>query len=238
MSALRGKILDVLPPKMAAYIMYRVGLHKTFDPFGGPMNGQTARLELVRSILETCQIEQVIETGTYHGTTTEWFSQFGFPVFSAEFHPRWASFSKYRMANRSNVHIENSDSVHALERWSRDPDIVSRRTLFYLDAHWREHLPLQNELELISRKFNSWIAVIDDFNVPGDDGYGFDNYGAGRVLNMDYIRQCKINNAAIFFPNVSSKWETGARRGSVVLVSGEDLAAKCRALPLLKPTPR
>ena len=80
--------------------------------------------------------------------------------------------------------------------------------------------------------------MIDDFNVPGDDGYGFDNYGAGRVLNMDYIRQCKINNAAIFFPNVSSKWETGAKRGSVVLVSGEDLAAKCRALPLLKLMPR
>ena len=102
--------------------------------------------------------------------------------------------------------------------WNAGPGIPTsclRRTLFYLDAHWEEHLPLRNELELISRKFNLWIAVIDDFNVPGDDGYGFDNYGAGQILNMDYIRQCKINNAAIFFPNVSSKWETGAKRGSV-----------------------
>jgi hypothetical protein len=224
----------MLPAKMAGLIEYRIGRHKTFYPFGGPMNGQTARLEMVRSIIESCEIEQIIETGTYRGTTTEWFSQFGIPVFSAELQSRFASFAQNRMAARSNVHVENIDSVAALERWSQASDVVSKRTLFYLDAHWERYLPLRKELEIISRKFSSWTAVIDDFKVPEDAGYGFDDYGAGRILDMDYIRQCKINDVMAFFPNVRSEWETGAKRGCVVLTANKDLAEKCRALPLLQ----
>jgi hypothetical protein len=42
-----------------------------FYPYGGPMNGQTARLEIVREIIEYCGVTNIIETGTYRGTITE-----------------------------------------------------------------------------------------------------------------------------------------------------------------------
>ena len=40
-------------------------------------------------------------------------------------------------------------------------------TLFYLDAHWLEHLPLREEVELITANFPRAVIVIDDFEVRG-----------------------------------------------------------------------
>jgi hypothetical protein len=228
-------IVDRLPDKMAGQIEYRLGHRTTFSSFGGPMNGQTARLEVARSIIEKCGIAQIIETGTYRGTTTEWFAQFGIPVLSAEIRPRFASFAQHRMAHLPNVQIECLDSVAALKRWSDTVEITSRRTLFYLDAHWEEHLPLCEELKIIDRNFEDWIVIIDDFKVPTDAVYGFDDYGPGQVLNMDYVNRCNIRDAIAFFPNVAGKWETGSKRGCVVLAGNQELATKCHTISLLRP---
>jgi hypothetical protein len=228
-------IVDNLPARMAGLIDYRLGYHTTFYPLGGPMNGQTVRLEIARSIIEKCEVEQIIETGAYRGTTTEWFSQFGIPVLSAELQARFASFAQRRMAGRPNVQIECSDSIAALKRWSESSEVVSRRTLFYLDAHWGKHLPLCKELELISHKFNSWIVIIDDFKVPSDGDYGYDDYGPGQVLDMDYVNRCNIRDAIAFFPKVMGKWETGLKRGCLILAGNQELATKCDMIPLLRP---
>ncbi len=202
----------------------------------GPMNGQTARLEIVRSIIEKYNIEQIIETGTFRGTTTEWFSQFGLPVFSVELHPRFFAYSRRRLIGRQNVQIDRGDSVAALERWSKAPNVASRRTLFYLDAHWKENLPLRDELAIINRNFKSWIVVIDDFKVPLDADYGFDDYGPGRVIDMEYISRCNIPDAIAFFPSVDGRWETGKKRGCVIIAANRELASKCYEMPLLRPS--
>ncbi len=160
--------------RITGLIDYHRG-YRSFYPRGGPMNGQTARPEITRSIIERYGIEQIIETGTCRGTTTEWFSQFGIPVLSAEVQIRFASFAQRRLAHRHNVQIGCSDSTAALKRWSEASEVVSRRTLFYLDAHWQDRLPLREELEIMSRNFTSWIAIIDDFKVPLDTDYGFDD---------------------------------------------------------------
>lgn len=228
-------VTAALPDRIKGLIDYRRGHWATFYPWGGPMNGQTARLEIVRSIIEKCAIEQIIETGTYRGTTTEWFAQFGMPVLSVESQPRFASFAQRRLAHRQNVQIECADSVAALKRWSQASQVVSRRTLFYLDAHWQEHLPLREELEIISRRFNSWIIIIDDFNVPLDMDYGFDDFGPGRTLNLEYVRACNLTAAVEFFPNVVGRWETGMKRGCLVIVANQELATKCYQMPLLRP---
>jgi hypothetical protein len=227
-------IAAALPGRITGLIDYHRG-YRTFYPWGGPMNGQTARLEITRSIIERYGIEQIIETGTFRGTTTEWFSQFGIPVLSAEVKIRFASFAQRRLAHRHNVQIECSDSTAALKRWSKASEIVSRRTLFYLDAHWQDHLPLREELEIISRNFTSWIAIIDDFKVPLDTDYGFDDYGPGQVLDMEYVRRCNIPGAIAFYPAVVGKWETGMKRGCAIIVANQELATKCFEMPMLRP---
>jgi hypothetical protein len=53
---------------------------------------------------------------------------------------------------------------------------------FHLDAHWEGDLPLQEEIEIILGRFPNFLIMIDDFRVPGDSGYGFDDYGRGKML--------------------------------------------------------
>ena len=100
------------PPlaKTVGLIEFHMGRYKTFYTYDGPMNGQAARLEIVRSIIEKCEIEQIIETGTIAEPQPNGFPQFSILVFSAEIQPRFASFARRRMAGRPNVHIENLDS--------------------------------------------------------------------------------------------------------------------------------
>ena len=72
--------------------------------------------------------------------------------------------------------------------------------------------------------------------MPSDGDYGFDDYGAGQVLDMEYVNRCNIRGAIAFFPNVMAKWETGLKRGCAVLVRNQELVSKCRTIPLLRPT--
>ena len=150
-----------------------------------PMNGQERRQELVESMIARCRIGRIVETGTYRGDTTVWLARFGLPTITIEINPRWFEFARLRLRKLKHVIPCLGDSVEVLK------DLVPRLadkeapTLFYLDAHWRERLPLREELELITRHFAKSVVVIDDFEVPGDPGYGFDDYGPGKRLALD-----------------------------------------------------
>jgi hypothetical protein len=234
MGIVMGFLGSLLPPKTAALIDYRRANYRTFFPFGGPFNGQTFRAELIRALIQLCKIEQIVETGTYRGTTTEWFAQFGLPVFSAEISARMAAFSRLRLTHWPNVRIENAPSTTALREWSADPLICSRRTLFYLDAHWMNYLPLREEIEIISARFKSFAIVIDDFRVAGDDAYRYDDYGPGKVLELDYLKPVLSKFVTVYFPSLPGKRETGARRGCVLLTNDEGMAEICDQMPSLQ----
>jgi hypothetical protein len=92
--------------------------------------------------------------------------------------------------------------------------------LFYLDAHWYADLPLRDEIRTIQENWTDFIVLIDDFEVPGDAGYGADRYGKTR-LSLGYVADL-ITEAGIdvYFPRIRSGDETGARRGYVFLPAG------------------
>jgi hypothetical protein len=54
---------------------------------------------------------------------------------------------------------------------------------FYLDAHWSEDLPLADETEFIIRNLNTFTIMIDDFEVPRDSGFAYNDYGPGKHLS-------------------------------------------------------
>jgi hypothetical protein len=86
-----------------------------------------------------------VETGTYQGSTTAFFATFGLPVITAEINPKFAAFSRERLNAWKNVELYESDSVQVLKKLVQENDGRSVPTLFYLDAHWAEHLPLREE---------------------------------------------------------------------------------------------
>jgi hypothetical protein len=59
--------------------------------------------------------------------------------------------------------------------------------------------------------------MIDDFQVPGDGGYRYDDYGPGKALTEEYLPTSELEGWTLLYPTASSADEAGARRGCCVL---------------------
>lgn len=201
--------------------------------FGGPFNGQRCRQELFLELVRAFRVVALVETGTYRGTTTEFMRQMtDLAVFSTDLDPRAYGFARMRFLGRRGVHLFLRDSRSFLRELARHGP--KGRVLFYLDAHWNKDLPLREEVDVIFRAWPQAVVMIDDFQVPDDTGFGFDDYGPGKALTLEYLGDLKSEGLQAFFPAIRSSEETGARRGAVVLASDPDVAAIARRLKSLR----
>lgn len=189
----------------------------------GPLNGQRSKREIFDELFAVFPLAQIVETGTYRGTTTRHLATtYGVPVVSAEINPRYYYFSRLHLLSCGNVTQFLGSSVSVLERLGADPGATSKFTLFYLDAHWRDYLPLRDELAIIFSRWPKCVVAVDDFQVAGDDGYGFDDYGKDMALNLEYIAPVlKRFEVAVAYPSRRSDEDTGAKRGTIVLFRRE-----------------
>ena len=203
------------------------------DLWGGPFNGQCFRQLMYLDLVLACNFETIVETGTFRGSTTRFLAQNsgGAPVYSCEYGPLNFEFAKWRLRSDRNLFLFNLDSRNFL----RDLKISRQaRTFFYLDAHWGADLPLREELNLIVRSFENFVVMIDDFEVPNDPGYQFDDYGPGKRLSLRDFPLHQDNGIACYFPARSSSQESGLKRGVIVLTSPE-LKGKLDAIDSLIP---
>lgn len=203
-----------------------------------PFNGQERRRGIFKEILGACGVGSIVETGAYRGQTTEYMAaESNLPVFAVELNKRNYGYTKVKFGNNSAVTIELGDSRSFLSRLVKSGRLA-RTTLFYLDAHWGEDLPLAEELAIIFANCPGALVLIDDFRVPGDDGYAYDDYGPGKALTPEYIAPVVgMYNLAQFYPTAPSSKESGKRRGCVVLASEDDLIARLRLLTSLREWP-
>ena len=181
-------------------------------------NGQRFRAHIFNAVLHAFDCETIIETGTYLGSTTKYMAdRSSLPLHSCEANPVFFAIASKELAQSENVELFLGDSRAFLS------DLVSRgvhrkRSFLYLDAHWNHDLPLVEEIEIIAGNWNEFVLMIDDFQVPHDDGYGFDDYGTGKRLTLrDFGSAFERNGLVPFFPRVPSGEETGHLRGCVVL---------------------
>jgi len=189
------------------------------------MNGQKWRCLLVAEIIAKFEPEAIVETGTFLGQTTEWLAAFQSPIYSCEYSEENFGFAKERLKLFNNINLLLGDSRIALRAFLEGPLAQQRdsRLLFYLDAHWGEDLPLAEEVELIFSTCSNALVLIDDFQVIEDEGYGFDDYGPGKALTLEYLADTiRRFNLAVRFPSIGSSDETGAKRGCVLLCSKEN----------------
>ena len=181
------------------------------------LNQQVARRKIVSDILKVMQPQCIVETGTYIGNTTGWFAQFNAQVYSSEISKPLFYVAKQRLSKFNNVNLVRCDCRKLLNDL-KDSDVVNKCTFLYLDAHWLDDLPLLEEIDIIDSNWEDYIIMIDDFQVPNDEGYNYDNYGVNRPLNYSYIKDIiEANSINVFFPNVPSAKETGYKRGYAFL---------------------
>ena len=203
------------------------------EVWGGPFNGQPMRQALFREIVSTVRPCAIVETGTYLGTTTEFMAQMGLPVYTIELGARKFGFVRARFWRSHNITVLCRDSRTGLHELFGGPlRQLAGDTLFvYLDAHWNDDLPLAEEIHIIFTRCPSAVVMIDDFQVPGDTGYGYDDYGAGKCLAFSYVAPAtSAHGVQGFYPSTPSTKEGGQRRGCIVLAKK---TAHVRALALM-----
>lgn len=207
------------------------------DTWGGPFNGQQARQQLFRELAAAFDFPVIVETGSHRGTTTAFLRRASrATVHTTDTSPRCQGYCRARFLTARRVRVHDLDSRLLLQRLL--PHLVAHAAgsvFFYLDAHWAADLPLREECALILQSHLPAVIMIDDFEVPGDPGFGFDDYGAGRRLCLAYL--ASLQGLTAFFPTCPAGQETGARRGCVVLATTPAIAQRLHRIPTLRPAP-
>jgi hypothetical protein len=206
--------------------------------WGGPFNGQAERRATFLEMLDRLKPAALIETGTYRGTTTEFLARhFAGPIHSCEIDRRCFLGSRRKLAGFPNVDLVQSDSRpflrYILARLRRQAPL-----LVYLDAHWWDDLPLREEIEIILESGHEAAIMIDDFEVPGDPGYTFDDFGPGKRFCLDMLSFLAESRESsfypLFYPRARAETETGARRGAIVLSTGPLVTAALGSVERLR----
>jgi hypothetical protein len=211
-------IVRLIPPAITGLVEYHLR-PSLIHSWGGAFNGQCFRQLIFMDLLRNCHFDTIVETGTFRGSTTSFMATNApIPVHSSELNRRNFAFASKHLQLFENVRLFNQDSREFLRRPELNKGL---RTFFYLDAHWQDDLPLGAEAEYIFSTFNRFVVMIDDFEVPGDPGYTFDDYGPGRKLSLSDFPFHRDGRVSVYFPSRPSDLESGKRRGCVVLASKE-----------------
>lgn len=201
----------------------------------GPFNNQRRRQAAVEAIFAAIPFSAVVETGTHRALTTLYLrSLTDAPIATIEVNPRYHADALRRIGATPGISALLGESTTVLAQLSEDSDWTGGPTFFYLDAHWLDHLPLVQELRLIAGAWQDFVALVDDFQVPGDPGYGHDDYGPDKKLARPLLDVPDLLGLHVYWPVARSHTESGARRGWAVVSSPGRAAAALDGLAELR----
>ena len=204
----------------------------------GVLNSQAHRRQMCLEITRAIQPVAIVETGTFRGTATEFFAEtlattVG-EVFTCEIDPLLSCYCEIRLRGFSHVHVFNLDSRAFLKALVLRRVITEGPVFCYLDAHWDDDVPLREELDILLKETEDPVIMVDDFAVPGEDGYRYDDYGPGKALSLEYLRPFDGTGLGYFFPSLPAAEETGERRGCVVIAKTRRAVERLCALPSVR----
>jgi hypothetical protein len=236
---IKSMLLRVIGQRNAGRLDY-VFNRKSADAWG-PLNGQRIRQGVYKEMISRINFQAIVETGTYRGTTTAYFAEYGSPVYTVEIHPRCFAYASLRFRKHDRVHVYEGNSPEFLRELARLPECPRSRVLFYLDAHVQDSsryhkAPLVEELTIIFSQWRESVVMIDDFQVPGTS-YSFDDWGPGRNLCLDCFEPLQHFGLRAFFPVADATNETGAKRGWVVVCRDRNIVQTLNGIAGLRQYP-
>lgn len=150
----------------------------------GPFNEDSFIEKRVLELRDKHDLTIAIETGTYHGVTTEWFCNSFHSVYSVEINKSYYQIAKERLDQYNNVALLIGDSADKLGEVLRH---IEGEAFIFLDAHWYLN-PLTRELKAIKERGLKPVIAIHDFYNPYHPEYGYDQYPEQRVIyNWEFI---------------------------------------------------
>ena len=181
------------------------GIYHSGTPDEQAFNGQFSKHRIFDDLCAAFSFQSFVETGAHLGSTTRFLSRRGKPVYAVEINKDSYEHAKKRLRNEPRVHLALGESSEFLYTLTRDTLTEADLTFFYLDAHWCEHLPLPEELNIIATHHARAVVMIDDFKVEDDPGYGYDSYHAGQRITVEFLGdELRRHGWQLFFPVLAS----------------------------------
>lgn len=220
-----NKLRDVSPrfflsSTFAPLLVDHVEPHVYMDSWSvQPFNGQVHRMAAITALAKALRPTIAIETGTYLGSSTPYLAGMAergaITIEIDDFNADRAEGRFRRNHSAVPIQLLRGDSASMIRSALAGLDPKSDRVLAYLDAHWLDQIPTTTELEALDAWGGIWAAVIDDFQVPDDPGYGFDSYGS-TVIGPGIVPERP--HLEVFAVAAPSDRETGAQRGTGVVL--------------------
>jgi len=148
---------------------------------------------VAKHIIRKLEINSFVETGIWQGKqikyVSDWFNEFfgeNYKMFEVDVKEEYVDSVKERYKENDNIFPILADS----EEWLKENINLFKdnRTLFFLDAHWYEKLPLRGEIESVLTLNNKPIIAIDDYLNPFNvSARGYDVYN-GTPIGTEFIR--------------------------------------------------
>ena len=160
---------------------------------------------VIIDLLIKCAPDRFVETGTYRAETIRWIANRfpALPIFSTEINPNFYAKSVKACRLYGTISISNMSSPDFLkDMYGR---LSSGLSVFWLDAHWGDYLPLRDECKIIS-SLDRYVIIIDDFETrnPKFDGDFHETDGGVTSrrnfnVNLEYVsdllgRRCLVPN--------------------------------------------
>jgi hypothetical protein len=168
----------------------------------------------IEKLILKFDIENVIETGTFMGSTAKVLSTMVKNVYTIELNDEHYNESNAYLKDLSNVKIIKGDSKEELDKIIPD---LKGNTLCYLDAHFYVVCPLMDELKMIAKHKLKPIIVIHDFKVPGKPELGFDAWN-NQEFTWEWIKPVieeiyGVNGYSYYYNSIAE----GAKRGVIYI---------------------
>jgi len=220
-----NKLRDVsprffLPSAFAPLLVDHVEPHVFMDEWSvQPFNGQVHRIAAITAIAKALRPTIAIETGTYLGSSTPYLAGLAergaITIEIDSFNADRAEQRFRRNHPALSIELLRGDSAELMRKALSQLNPETDRVLAYLDAHWHDQIPTTSELQALDDWGGLWVAVIDDFLVPGDPGYGHDSYGS-TIIGPDIVPVSE--GLKVWVVAAPSSKETGALRGTGVVL--------------------
>jgi len=211
--------------------VFLADLYRSLCPNYGrtAFHGDRVYQSLISELIESVPISLFVETGTFLGNSTGFVASRhpNLLVWSCEVNPEFFARAKRRLRRLRNVSLYLMSSEE-FTKMVLSQCLVEGVPLFFLDSHWYDYWPLQDEIAAIYYSGIPCVTVIDDFQVPDRTEFGFEVEttidGQDQICNMDMISGVmdRRNHYHIAFPTYSrydafSAAGRGQLRGHVVI---------------------
>jgi hypothetical protein len=208
------------------------GLRRRLNYPADAFHNDAITLKAVDVVLKSIKPSAFGETGLFQGDTTRYMA-YEYPdlsIHSFEINEEFYNSCKVKLKDYPHVHLHLGSSDKALKEALLQRQL-GNRPLFYLDAHWYDYWPLQDEIRLIGEHLKESVMFIDDFEVPQRPEFAFDVGGCrqgandNRKCNLELIKDCfsKNHRYRVFYPKYDKQdAQTSELVGYSIIVQNPD----------------